>query len=73
MEPLYKYLGKRVKVITKCGNEWHGLGYVYLDEDENEGEESMAFRMDGFKRGLIELHPSEIESIEVEEKKLGAK
>lgn len=69
MKPLYEYEGKRVKVITISGKEWHGYAFMYSDAYENdEGEESMAFRMEGFTKGLLELHPSEIKSIEIEEK-----
>lgn len=68
MLPLYEYEGKRVKIITVDGKEWHGYGDIYVDPIDNEnGEESMAFKMDGFDKGLIELYPSEIKSIEIEE------
>lgn len=67
MEPLYKYIGKRVKIIDINGKEWHGIGEVYSDALDNEdGVESLAFRMDGVNDALIDISPSDIKFIEVE-------
>lgn len=68
MKPLYEYLGKRVKLIDINGKEWHGTGEYYSGAlDNEEGMESLAFRMDGVDDVLIFVFPNEIKSIEVEE------
>lgn len=67
MKPLYEYVGKRVKIIDIYGKEWHGIGDVYSEAVDNEdGVESLAFRMDGVNDALIDLSPNVIRSIEVE-------
>ena len=69
MEDLYKYLGKRCKVIDANGKVWYGKAEIYtspLDADEMEGEkENMAFYMDGYENQFIAIDADEIKSIEV--------
>lgn len=62
---LYKYEGKKVKIIAHNGKSYSGLATDYFEADDNvSGEEGLAVLIDG---RLIEFSPSDITSIEESE------
>lgn len=75
---LYEYFGKRVKIISNKGNEWHGrvINYTSALDNDDENEESIICSIDGHEerrlKGTNYLHiefmAHEIKSIEMEEK-----
>lgn len=66
---LYEYFGKRVKIISIRGNEWHGYvdNYTSALDNDDENEESIFVKIDGEKERYFEFMAHEIKSIEIEE------